>query len=402
MQDNFFSSNRQKLSSRLGGGLVVLTAYTSTQKQNDMAAPFQQEANFWYLTGIEQPDWLVIIDGANGDEWLVRPEVDEVHEIFDGSLSVEQARQVSGIRRVVSHDEGMTLLRNLAKKHSIVHTIDNPPYSDRFSFSLNPAITANKKMLERMFTSVVDCQKDLAKLRAIKQPEEIKAIQRAIDVTIEGFTTTKEALRIAKYEYQLEAEFTYHFKRTDGSDHAYDPIVAAGKNACTLHYIDNDTKLGAKQLVLMDVGARVGGYAADITRTYAKGAPTKRQKEVHQAVAAAHQDIISLLAPGLLVEEYIRQVDERMKSALNEVGLLKNMDDTETYRKYFPHAISHGLGIDVHDSLGGTRYLEPGMILTVEPGIYIPEESIGVRIEDDILITANGHRNLSAALSTDL
>ncbi len=384
------------------GGLVVLSAYTSVQKQNDMAFEFQQEANFWYLTGIEQPDWLVIIDGSTGEEWLMRPEVDEVHEIFDGSLSAERAGEVSGVKKVLSHDEGMALLRKLAKKHSVVHAIDNPPYSDRFNFSVNPAISAHKKMLERIFNSVVDCQKELAKLRAIKQPEEIKAIQKAINVTIDGFHKVKDSLQSAKYEYELEADFSYHFKHGGGWNHAYDPIIAAGKNARTLHYVDNNAKLQTKQLVLMDVGARVDGYAADITRTYAKSEPTNRQREIHRAVEAAHHDIVALLEPELSVEEYLRGVDMRMKAALIEVGLLKDASDTETYRKYFPHAISHGLGIDVHDSLGGARYFEPGMVLTVEPGMYIPEEGIGVRIEDDILITKTGHKNLSAKLSTSL
>lgn len=401
MQDKFFVGNRQKIQERLNGGLSVVSAYASLQRQNDMAFQFEQEANFWYLTGIEQPDWIVIIDGSTHEEWLVRPEVDDVHEVFDGSLSMERASEISGIKKVLTHDEGMDLLRKLAKKHSIVYTVDNPPHAEHFNFSLNPAIVANKRMLERMFTSVVDCQKEVAKLRAIKQPEEIKAIQRAINLTIDGFVRVKDLLASAKYEYELEAEFTHYFKRNGGAGHAYDPIVAAHRNACTLHYIDNNAKIGAKQLVLMDVGARVDGYAADITRTYAKGVPTKRQKEIHDAVEAAHYDTIALLKPGLPVEEYIRGVDVRMKGALKAVGLLKDANDVDTYRKYFPHSISHGLGVDVHDSLGGARYFEPGMVLTVEPGIYIPEEGIGVRIEDDILITKEGATNLSARLSTE-
>ncbi len=399
MQSSFFSLNRQKLASGLNGALVVLAAYTGLQKQNDTAFQFQQEANFLYLTGIEQPDWLVIVDGSTGEEWLVMPEIDAVHKVFDGSLDAPRATEISGIKKVVSHDEGMSLLRLLAKKHSMVYTIDNPPYADHFSFSLNPALGTNKKMLERTFISVTDCQKELAKLRAIKQPEEIKAIQKAINLTIDGFELVKKMLPSARYEYELEAEFTYHFKRNGGADHAYDPIVASGQNACTLHYVENDARLSSKQLILMDVGARVNGYAADITRTYQKGVASKRQKEIHGAVQAAHHGIIELIEPGLPVEEYISRVDARMKTALKEVGLSQN--DNDTYRKYFPHAISHGLGIDVHDSLGGARYFEEGMVLTVEPGIYIPEEKIGVRIEDDILITSNGYRNLSSKLSTD-
>lgn len=391
--------NRATLGSRLG--LIVLAANTRMQRSNDMFYPFEQEANFWYFSGIDEPDWLLVIDGAAGKSWLIAPDINVARQTFDGSLDPAIAKVQSGVDIVVTHDEGQSLLRTLAKKHSIVHTVFSPSQVEHFNFSLNPAIAANKKMLERIFTSVVDCQKELAKLRAVKHPHEIKAIQGAVDVTIKGFERIKNVLSTARYEYELEAEFSYHFKRNGGHDHAYDPIIASGKNACTLHYIENNSKLQSKQFVLMDVGARVNGYAADITRTYIRGVATKRQTEIHQEVRAAHNDIINLIEPGLSIEEYIRRADVRMKTALKTVGLLKNDADVDTYRKYFPHAISHGLGIDVHDSLGGLRIFEPGMVLTVEPGIYIPEESLGVRIEDDILVTPAGHKNLSGRLSTE-
>lgn len=366
-----------------------------------MASKFQQEANFWYLTGIQQPDWLLIIDGLSGEEWLVAPQVSSTHEIFDGSLPFKAASEISGIKKIISRDEGDVLLRQLAKKHSVVYTIDNPPYSEHFNFSLNPAISENKKRLERLFQKVIDCQKNIAKRRAIKQPEEIKAMQAAINLTINTFEVVKEKMPHLLYEYEFEAEFNYYFKRHSGADHAYDPIVASGKNACTLHYTDNNKKLSTKEFVLLDVGARVDGYAADITRTYAKTDPSKRKQAVHRAVTDAQHAIISLLKPNLAVEEYIRECDRIMKQALASIGLLADFSDEATYRRYFPHAVSHGLGIDVHDSLGAPRYFEDGMVLTVEPGIYIPEEGIGVRIEDDILITSTGHRNMSAKLSTD-
>jgi len=173
--------------------------------------------------------------------------------------------------------------------------------------------------------------------------------------------------------------------------------VAAGANACTLHYAHNRSKVMGRQLVLMDVGASYGGYTADITRTYAKGEPTKRQRQVHEAVEAAHHRIIGLIRPMLAVDEYQREVDAIMREAIASLGL---PSDDAALRRYFPHAVSHGLGIDVHDSLGSPRFLQAGMVLTVEPGIYLPEEGIGVRIEDDILVTAAGNENLSRRLST--
>lgn len=181
--------------------------------------------------------------------------------------------------------------------------------------------------------------------------------------------------------------------------YAYEPIVAAGANALTLHYTRNNNPLPKNGLLLIDAAARVGGYCADITRTYAIGTPTAREVAVHAAVEKAHFAIINLIKPGLALSEYQDKSDEIMKEALRSLGLLKKPED---YRKYFPHAISHGLGIDVHESFGGYTEFMPGMVLTVEPGIYIPEEGIGVRIEDDILVTETGNENLSGDLPTGL
>lgn len=402
MQIAFFSNNRQSLSQTLNGGVVVLSAYAQMQRGNDMAFAFEQEANFWWLTGIDYPDWWVIIDGTRGKSWLVAPKISESHQIFDGSLSAAAAKAISGVDAVLSNDEAQDLLRDLSKKHSVVHALGEQPHAEHFDFVMNPAIKSMREHVGRLFATVQDCRKQLAVLRAIKQPDEITAIKSAIAVTIDGFERVKSKLASTNYEYEIEAEFNYHF-RTHGADgHAYDPIVAGGKNACTLHYIANSDKLKKRQLVLLDIGARHGGYAADITRTYAYGEPTKRQIDVHAAVQLAQQEIITLIQPNLSVEQYQRDVDRIMSNALMSIGLMRDIDDTENYHKYFPHAISHGLGIDVHDSLGSPKYLEPGMVLTVEPGIYIPEEGIGVRIEDDILVTSSGNVNMTKRLSTDL
>lgn len=401
MQTSFFKQNRLRISKQLGGGLGVFSAYTQLQRGNDAAFKFEQEANFWYLTGIDHPDWKVVIDGTAGSEWLIAPEMDEAHQLFDGSLGFEEASRISGIKKVISHDEGESLLRSLASRHSMVYTVDQPAYAEHFNFTLNPAIYANKQKLERVFASVRDCQKELAELRSIKQPEEIAAIKKAVKLTVEGFEHVKTKLDSYKYEYEIEADFSHHFRSHGAAGHAYDPIIASGKNACTLHYNQNSAAVRSGQLILMDVGSRVGGYAADITRTLAKGRPTKRQEVVFKAVQTAHERIVKLLEPDLAVEAYLAQVDDIMKEAMLELGLIRDMAD-EKYRQYFPHAVSHGLGIDVHDSLARPRAFRPGMVLTVEPGIYIPEENIGVRLEDDILITEKNHQNLSRQLSTGL
>jgi Xaa-Pro aminopeptidase len=400
--NDFFAANRARLATQLNGGVIVMSAYSAMQRGNDTSFAFEQEANFWWLSGIEVPDWWLIIDGTRGKSWLAAPTISQSQQIFDGSLSPEQAQATSAVDAVITHAEALDLLRDLAKKHSTVYALGDQPHAEYLDFTLNPAMKKLHETLERLFTSVQDCRRDIAQLRAIKQPWEIAAMKQAINLTTDAFEYVRQKLPTLRYEYEVEAEFSYYFRRHGAKGHAYDPIVASGGNACTLHYVDNDSKLRKRQLLLLDIGARSSGYAADITRTYAIGEPTKRQVAVHGAVQLAQKQIIALLKPDLSIEEYHQQVDGIMKQALLSLGLMKDMNDDKNYHIYFPHAISHGLGIDVHDSLGGPRYLQPGMVLTVEPGIYIPEEEIGVRIEDDILITDTGHTNLSAPLSTDL
>lgn len=399
MKPDFFKANRKRVTERLNGGLVILSAYTRLQRSNDSAHAFTQEANFWYLCGIEEPDWMLIVDGSQGRSWLVMPDVSDVHKTFDGSLSAADAKLISGVDSVITSDESIPLLRTLAKKHGLVGTTGHPLHSEHFNFALNPSIQHHRQMLERQFARVEDIQKELAVLRAIKQPDELKQIQRAVNITVEAFNQVHDGMTSFKSEYEIEAAFTHRIRLQGARGHAYDPIIAAGINACTLHYSHNSARLAPRELVLMDVGASFGGYAADITRTYARGEPTKRQREVHQAVETAHHRIISLIKPLFSVEEYQSSVDAIMKEALTSLGL---PDDEAGLRRYFPHAVSHGLGIDVHDSLGAPKYLQENMVLTVEPGIYIPEERIGVRIEDDIVVTAAGHKNLSSRLSTGL
>lgn len=399
MDSTFFSGNRQALLDQLKkGALVVMTGYGEVQRSHDSAHRFEQEANFWYLTGVEQADWWLIVDGTHGTQWLVAPDLDEIQQVFDGAADTERAKTVSGIKTILTRDEAMRRLRDLAKQHSIVYTTEQPAYlRDHAHFQLNAAQAELKKVLERTFKNVQVCNRELAVLRTIKKPEEIAAIQKAIKVTITAFERMKGVLPTAKYEYELQAALDYEIRRQGARGHAYDPIVAGNLNACTLHYVHNDAPLAKRSVVLFDIGARIDGYAADISRTYALSAPTKRQEAVHGAVLEAQLSCIELLRPGLAFSDYHDQCEVIMKRALQKLGL-----SIDRYREYFPHAMGHGLGVDVHDPLAGYDSLQPGMVMTVEPGIYIRDEAIGVRIEDDILITDTGHKNLSAALSTAL
>jgi len=392
-----YIQRRQKLTQILNNELVVLTAFSAMQQTNDSAGPFVQESSFFWLTGITDPSWKLVV--SEEKSWLVSPTKSEIHRIFDGGMSADDAKTVSGVDEVIYEDDLKALLKDLGNEYSIVRTILRHPYSSDYDFVLNPALQKLHSQLQRFFPQVIDCRKELSKLKAIKSSEEIELMQRAIDISIDGFNKVHESLATLKHEYEVEATLTYAFRSAGSEGHAYEPIAGTGKNACTLHYIANNDPLPTNGMVLIDAGARVGGYAADITRTYAIGNPSQREKDVHAEVERAHAAIISLIQPKTSVKEYSEKVDEIMKKALENLSLLKAPDD---YRRYFPHAISHGLGIDVHDSLGSYETFQPGMVLTVEPGIYIPEEGIGVRIEDDILVTTDGNRNLSAALPTSL
>jgi Xaa-Pro aminopeptidase len=249
--------------------------------------------------------------------------------------------------------------------------------------------------LRKNFVKVEDVRPAIHQLRAIKTHDEIMMIRRAINVTISAFSQVKDELQNYIFEYEAQAKFSYEFEKV-GAAHAYDPIVASGQNAITLHYSKNRAGLAKNAPVLMDVGARYGNYCADITRTYAFGEVSQRAKDIHAAVVEAQTEIINLIKPGGDIKEYLEKSDNIMKKVVDELNLGTD------WRKYFPHAISHGLGIDTHDPLGQPKTFQPGMVLTVEPGIYAADEQIGVRIEDDILIKESGIENLSARLSTNL
>jgi Xaa-Pro aminopeptidase len=396
----FFIHNRERAMEKLQGGLLVVAGYTGMQKANDEEFRFVQESNMWYLCGIEFPDWWLIMDAKRGRSWLIEPVIDEGLKLFTESLDVETAKSISGIPDVISRDEAMSMLRLAAKSHPLVHTVGHFPYSEHTTFVLNPAVNEMRGMLERVFVKVEDFRLELAKQRAIKQPIELEMLQRAIDLSVKGIKDVKEKLQSYKHEYEIEAELSYIYRATGGGGHAFHPIVASGKSATIVHSFSNNAPLKKGTFVMLDVGAKVSGYCGDITRTYAYGSPTKRMDAVHEAVRTAQKEIMSLLRPGLLVEEYQKKVDEIVKKQMVGLNIITSMDDETGYRHHMHHSVSHGLGVDVHDALGKPKEFQTGMVLTVEPGIYLQDEGIGIRIEDDVLITDTGFKNLSGNLSS--
>lgn len=380
--------------------LFAITANGLLQRNADNTMPFRQDSNFWYLTGIDEPDVVLVMDGD--DEYLIVPPRDDVRAAFDGEINSNALSTLSGVKTILLEDEGWKKLEAAVKKHKHFATCDTPPaYEQRMGMYMNPSrARVIDRLKEADNAGLHDVRPALMQLRARKQPVEIKAIQQAIDTTIDSLLAVSDTKQRATYayEYEIEADLTAAFKRHQGSGHAYTPIVAGGANACVLHYITNDSVLNDNELVLLDVGAEVSNYAADITRTMGfKGQPTARQREVHDAVVAIQDYALSLLKPGTMLQEYEQAVETFTGKKLQELGVIKTADK-QTIRKYYPHSASHFLGLDVHDVGDYSEPLEAGMVLTCEPGIYLPEEGIGVRIEDDILITENGNDVLSRRL----
>lgn len=403
---DFFAGNRQRLKEASGTGeLIAVTANGLLQKSNvDSAHLFYQDADFWYLTGINEPDIILVMDG--NDEYLIVPDRPAIREAFDGAVAYGPLAKRSGVRTVVDGKTGWERLARSLEKTGRVSTPAAPPaYLERYGIYTNPA-RANlgarlKSHAGRL--KLLDLQPDLARLRMIKQPQELKAMQAAIDITME---TMKDVLKTSSrkkygYEYEIEAELTRGFRRHGADGHSFEPIVAGGERACTLHNVANDNRLAANELVIVDVGAEVEHYAADITRTVSLRPPSKRQVEVHAAVLDVQRFALSLLKPGITFKDYEGQVRNYMGGKLRELGLIKT-NSPKNVQKFYPHGTSHYIGLNVHDAGDHDRPLEPGVVVSCEPGIYIPKEGIGIRIEDDVLITKTGNKVLSSKLPKDL
>lgn len=399
--NDFFSSNRKRLLELSGAEFIILTSNGLLQRNSDVTYPFRQDSSFWYLTGISEPNLLLVMDEAS--EYLVLPDREEVIQQFDGEYDISNISRISGISEVIFAQEGWRRLSGQLKRSSKVATLTAPSsYVERHGIYTNPSRSRLQEQLiaTNSTLELFDIRQYLVRMRSIKQPEEISAIQRAIDITSDAITQLRQARKNYHYEYEIEAEITAMFKRQD-VDHAFAPIVASGASACTIHHVANNRPVDTNGLLVLDIGAEVSNYAADITRTFAINKPTDRQRQIFDAVRDVQTFAIGELKVGVFLKEYEKRVEHFMGERLRELGLIKRIESSEI-RKFYPHAASHFLGLDTHDVGEYDKPLEPDMIVTCEPGIYIPDEGIGVRIEDDILITKDGNKNLSEKLSVEL
>jgi Xaa-Pro aminopeptidase len=397
LSTDFFIHNRAALRESVTQFPIVIAGNGLLQRTSDTTFPFAQESTFWYLTGLQIPDLVLVID--RDETYLIVPGRSAIRAAFDGAVSPTEITKRSGIETILAEKEGWKKLKSSLFASHLVSTLETPQkYISAHGFYTNPA---RQQLGERLLQIDPDLEiwtvdKEVAALRVIKQPEEIACIEQAVSITKNAINriTNDESFQTIHFEYELEALLGAEFRRLGASGHAYSPIVASGMHATTLHYISNDGPIDPKDYIVVDVGAEVEHYAADITRTIIQGKPSARQRAVHIAVQAVQREALTLMKPGATLQHIERHVELFIGKELKSLGLITNSRDTDAIRHYYPHAVSHFLGLDVHDVGNYHAALRPGMVLTCEPGIYIPEEGIGVRIEDDVLITESGNRIL--------
>jgi Xaa-Pro aminopeptidase len=393
----FFAENRRKLRDAVGDDVpVVIAAHGLLQKSRDEAYSFRQESNFWYLTGIDEPDFVLVMDG--GKDYLIAPERSEYLNTFYGKLDNDKIKETSGVGEVLEQTAGWRRLGPRLKKAKAVAALKPlPAYIEQVGFYTNPA---DRSLINKIRTcndklKLMDIRLDLARLRAVKTDGELRRIRRATDESIRLHEDLAKNMRQFKTERDV-LDFIKIQSVERGLKLAYEPIAAAGKNAAILHYENDQDSLKPGQPLLVDAAYSYLGYCSDITRTYC-AQPSKRYSQIHNAVVEVQSHAIGLLKPGITPRDYEQEVEKSMGTQLKKLGLIKSADE-QSIDKYYPHKASHFLGLDAHDAGDPDQPLAPGMVLSCEPGIYAAEQSIGVRIEDVVLITDKGNEVLSAKL----
>lgn len=402
-----FIENRKRFIAKMEkNSIAIFNSNDEIPTNGDALYPFKQNSDLYWLTGIRQEDTMLILFPDNPDKKyrevlvLVRP--NELKEKWDGKRHrSHEAKALTGIETIIWLDVLDGLLQPM------IHLADNiylnTNENDRKANLL--AVRDYRFAAEMKSRYPLHNYKRSARimrdLRAIKSPLEVQVIQQAIDITEKTFRRLLKFIKPGVWEHEIEAEIYHEFMMNRSAGPAYGSIIASGDRARTLHYVANNQQCKNGELILMDFGAEFGGYNADLTRTVpVNGKFTKRQKEVYNACLHLHDHAKSLLKPGMTIVKYHDLVGDEATKTFLKIGLISKQDvknespDNRAYRKYLYHGISHHLGIDVHDLGTKTEPIKAGMVFTVEPGIYIEEEQMGVRIENNIWITANGNKDL--------
>ncbi|MFT3681168.1 MAG: aminopeptidase P N-terminal domain-containing protein [Ferruginibacter sp.] len=407
LNPEIFIQNRQRFTGRMANNsIAIFNSNDELPANGDALHKFKQNSDLFWLTGIEQEDTMLVLFPGNPDvkyrEVLVLTRPNELKEKWDGHrLRKNEATAISGITTIVWLDSIEALLQQWIHLADTIYLNTNendrkanhvPVRDYRYA-----AIMKEQYPLHQYQRSA----KILKELRAIKTPQEVEVMQKAIDITENAFRRLLKFIKPGVMEYEIEAELVHSFLSQRATGTAYNSIIASGDRARTLHYVENNRECKDGELVLMDFGAEYGNYCADLTRTVpVSGKFTRRQKNVYNACLHLHRYAASILNPGISIIEYTEKVGEEATAVFQKIGLLKKTDiknedpENRAYRKYLYHGISHHLGIDVHDLGTRTAPIKAGMVFTIEPGIYIEEEQMGIRIENNFLITRNGNKDL--------
>ncbi len=411
INSELFVNNRKKFCKELKkNSIAIFVSNGAMPDSADANHKWRQNPDLFYLTGIDQEDtYLVLFPDAPNEkmrELLFVRRTNAVLETWEGrKLSKEQAVITSGIKEVRYSDDILSTLH--AYMHLANHIYLNTNEHDRSSWKVETYETrfAQQVMAAFPLHKFERSAPIMAELRAKKSTAEVALLNRAIDITKKGFLRTLGFVKPGVWEYEVEAELTHEYIRNRATRHAYEPIVATGENACILHYNANNTQCKSGELLLMDCAAEYANYCSDLTRTIpVSGRFTKRQKDVYNAVLRVHNAARAMMQPGIILTEFNAEVGKLMEAELIGLKLLKltevkkqNANDP-LYKKYFPHGTAHFLGLNTHDV--GSRYakIEAGAVLTCEPGIYIREEKIGIRLENNILVTKDKPVDLMAGI----
>jgi Xaa-Pro aminopeptidase len=405
-----FTQNRQRFIKKMKpNSIAIFNSNDEVPSNGDALYRFQQNSDLYWLTGIEQEDTMVVLFPDNPDaryrEVLVLVRPNELKEKWDGKrLREEEGKSISGMPSVVWLDSLDGLLQQWIHLADCIYLNTNE--NDRKGSLIETRdYRYAREMKQRYPLHQYERSARLMKeLRAIKTKEEVEVLKIAVDITHKAFLRVMKFIRPGVYEHEIEAEIVHEFLRNRSKGEAYGSIIASGDRARTLHYVSNNEVCLDGELILMDFGANYGGYCADLTRTIpVNGKFSKRQKEVYNACLHLHNFARSILKPGISIIDYTNKVGDEATKQFLKIGLLKKEDvknedrsvlETRPFRKYLYHGISHHLGVDVHDLGTRTEPIKPGMMFTIEPGIYIEEEKMGVRIENNVWITKSGSIDL--------
>jgi Xaa-Pro aminopeptidase len=407
LNSDIFKQNRKRFVQKLEKkSIAIFNSNDELPTNADQLYKFKQNSDLFWLTGIEQEDSMLILFPDNPDKKyrevlvLVRP--NELKEKWDGHrLRSKEATAISGIETIVWLDVLDGLLQPWIHLSDTIYLNTNENDRKANLVPVRDYRYAQEMKQRYPLHQYARSAKIMRELRAVKTALEVEVIQKAIDITDTTFRRLLSFIKPGVMEHQIEAEIYHSFLWQRATGPAYSSIIASGDRARTLHYTSNNQECKDGELILMDFGAEYGNYCADLTRTVpVNGKFTRRQKTIYNACLHLHNYANSLLKPGTIITEYHDKIGEEATQQFLKIGLLKKSDvknedpANRAYRKYLYHGISHHLGIDVHDLGTKTAPLQAGMLLTIEPGIYIEEEKMGVRIENNIWITKNGNKDL--------